>query len=75
MVEGVVVKICDSQTAQVSVVEIVKHPLYKKVVRKSKKFACQYEGIVLGCGDKVLIKESRPYSKMKKHVVVKKVIL
>ena len=73
MIEGVVVNISSIKTAMVCVTSVTKHPLYKKEIRKEKKFACQYDGIELNKGDKVLIKSCRPFSKSKKHIVVKKI--
>lgn len=73
MIEGVVVKISGSKTAQVSVVRIFQHPFYGKTIKQKKKFACQFEGIDLHAGDKVMISSCRPYSKTKKHIVVKKI--
>jgi len=72
MIEGIVLNVIDVKTAQVSIVEISRHPLYNKIVRKVKKVMCNVEGLVINKGDKVLIKPSRPYSKMKKHIVIKK---
>lgn len=73
MIEGVVVNISGIQTVIVCVTSVVEHPLYKKEIRKEKKFACQYSGIELNKGDKVLIKSCRPFSKSKKHIVVEKI--
>ena len=72
MIEGIVLNVIDGRTAEVSIVEISRHPLYNKIVRKNKKVMCNVEGVSINEGDKVFIKPSRPYSKMKKHVVVKK---
>lgn len=73
MIEGVVIKVIDSKTAKINVVEVSIHPVYGKVLRKNKKIMCQVNGLELNDGDKVLVESSRPYSKMKKHIVVKKI--
>lgn len=70
MLEGEVLKIIDKSTVSVVVIESKMHPLYKKIVRRKKKFLCQYSGVELKEKMKVMIKECRPYSKMKKHCVV-----
>ena len=72
MNEGVVVKISGKQTAQVNILEVARHYLYGKVIRRVKKVACHFKDIELNSGDKVLISGCRPYSKTKKHIVVKK---
>ena len=43
----------------------VKHPLYKKIVKRTKKFKVHDENNVAGVGDKVLIAETRHLSKDK----------
>ena len=70
MLEGEVLKIIDRSTVSVVVIESKMHPLYKKIVRRKKKFLCQYSGVELKEKMKVMIKECRHYSKMKKHCVV-----
>jgi len=72
MIEGSVVKIIDNKTVKVNVVNVVIHPVYGKVLRKTKSVMCHVENIELSNGDKVFVECSRPYSKMKKHIVVKK---
>ena len=53
------------KTIVVAVSERVKHPLYKKIVNRTKKFKAHDENNVCGIGDKVLIAETRPLSKDK----------
>ena len=48
------------------------HPLYKKRVRRSKKY-CVHSEEKLNVGDKVTIGECRPISKRKKYRVLKKI--
>ena len=53
------------KTIVVAVSERVKHPLYKKIVNRTKKFKAHDENNACGIGDKVLIQETRPLSKDK----------
>ncbi|GAB6071836.1 30S ribosomal protein S17 [Venenivibrio stagnispumantis] len=46
------------------------HPLYKKMVKKTKKFYAHDENNQAKVGDIVRIRESRPLSKLKRWVVV-----
>ena len=41
------------------------HPLYKKFIRRSKKYAAHDEGNIFKTGDIVKIRECRPISKSK----------
>lgn len=75
MEKGVIVEISGDKTAKVELVRSVKHALYRKIVKRKKKVSCHFEQLELKKGDAVLVQESRPYSKTKKYVVVKKVIL
>jgi small subunit ribosomal protein S17 len=55
-------------------VEMVKvHPKYHKRFKVSKKYPAHTETNDYAIGDKVIIEESRPYSKTVNWVVVKKV--
>ena len=62
---GIVVSDKMDKTIVVAVSERVKHPLYKKIVNRSKKFKAHDENNACGIGDKVLIAETRPLSKDK----------
>ena len=62
---GIVVSDKMDKTIVVAVSERVKHPLYKKIVNRTKKFKAHDENNVCGIGDKVLIAETRPLSKDK----------
>ncbi len=53
------------QTATVVVERRVKHPMYGKYVRRSKKFHVHDPENTLNIGDVVQIKETRPISKTK----------
>ena len=60
---GVVVSDKMDKTCVVSVVSNVKHPLYKKVVKVTKKFKAHDENNECKIGDTVEIMETRPISK------------
>lgn len=60
---GVVVSDKMDKTIVVSVVSNVKHPLYKKVVKITKKFKAHDESNECKIGDTVEIMETRPISK------------
>ena len=60
---GVVVSDKMEKTCVVSVVSNVKHPLYKKVVKVTKKFKVHDENNECKIGDTVEIMETRPISK------------
>lgn len=69
--EGVVVKSAMKDTATVSVERYVKHPKYKKFIRRSQKFLVHDVGNTAPVGSKVTIKETRPISKRKRFIIVK----
>lgn len=60
---------CD-KTISVLVERRVKHPLYRKFVTRSKKYAAHDELNRFKVGDVVSIQECRPYSKMKTWEVI-----
>ena len=59
------------QTATVQVERRIKHPLYGKFMRRSKKYHVHDEKNVLNIGDVVQIKECRPLSKTKSWILDK----
>lgn len=62
---GIVVSDKMDKTIIVAIEQRVKHPLYKKIVKRTKKFKVHDENNVAGVGDKVLIAETRHLSKDK----------
>jgi small subunit ribosomal protein S17 len=68
--DGVVVKTAMKDTATVQVERYVKHPKYKKYMRLSKKFLVHDPGNTVAVGAKVVIKETRPISKLKRFILV-----
>lgn len=59
------------KTVKVKVNFVVRHPLYQKVQIRNKIFFAHTEQD-LNVGDKVTIRESKPYSKNVKWVVIEK---
>lgn len=71
--QGTVTSLKNEKTAQVSIVRQWQHPLYKKLVKRTKKLSCHYENMTLQVGDEVAVKARRPVSKTKHFEIVKKV--
>jgi small subunit ribosomal protein S17 len=65
VLQGVVVSDKNEKTVVVQVDRRVRHPIYKKTIRRSKKYAAHDEKNQFKIGDVVQIIESRPYSKSK----------
>ena len=70
VLQGVVVSDSCDKTVIVRVERRVMHPLYKKFVSRSKKYAAHDEENRYRAGDAVRIEESRPISKRKRWVVL-----
>lgn len=68
---GVVVSDKMDKTIVVAVKDNVKHPLYKKIMKRTVKFKAHDENNECGAGDRVLIMETRPLSKDKRWRLVK----
>ena len=60
---GVVVSDKMDKTIVVAVKDSVQHPLYKKILKRTKKFKAHDENNEAGIGDRVEIKETRKISK------------
>ncbi len=67
---GVVVGTSMTDTAKVAVSRYVKHPKYKKFIKKMKNFLVHDAGNTVKVGDKVQIEECKPISKTK-HFIIK----
>ncbi len=63
---GIVTSDKMNKTRVVIVSDIVKHPVYKKYVKKVKKFKIHDENNIAHVGDKVSFIETRPLSKDKR---------
>ena len=68
--EGYVVSDKMTKTVVVEVEDRVKHPLYGKVIRTTRKLKAHDETNEVGVGDRVLIMETRPQSATKRWRVV-----
>ncbi len=70
VLQGVCVSDKMDRTVVVRVERKIMHPLYKKFVRRSKRYAAHDETNVVKMGDVVKIRECRPLSKTKHWEVV-----
>ena len=70
VLQGMVVSAACDKTVIVRVERRVMHPIYKKFVTHSKKYAAHDEHNSYRSGDIVRIEESRPISKRKCWVVI-----
>jgi small subunit ribosomal protein S17 len=68
---GIVVSSKLENTAIVLVENKFRHPMYKKIIKKGKRFKAHVSDIKVELGDTVLIEETRPISKDKYFKVVK----
>ncbi|GBC99256.1 30S ribosomal protein S17 [bacterium HR17] len=68
---GTVVSDKMDKTVVVAVDRLVRHPLYKKVIRRTSKFYAHDERNECRIGDIVEIVETRPLSKLKRWRVVR----
>ena len=67
---GIVVSDKMDKTVVVAIEEYTKHPVYCKVIKRTKKYKAHDEENVCQTGDKVRIMETRPLSKEKRWRVV-----
>src|ERR1700682_2885480 len=70
ILQGIVVSDAQDKTVVVRVERRVMHPVYKKFVSRSKKYAAHDEENRCKVGEAVQIEESRPISKRKSWVVL-----
>lgn len=70
VLQGVVVSDKMDKTVTVLVERRYMHPLYKKYVKRSDKYAAHDEANAFRVGDKVAIEECRPLSKRKAWTVI-----
>ena len=67
---GIVVSANSNKTIIVNVTRRIKHKLYKKIIRQTKKYHAHDENNDYKIGDSVSIIESKPISKLKKWKVL-----
>lgn len=70
ILQGLVVSDKADKTVSVLVERSIKHPLYKKIIRRSKKYAAHDADNKVKSGDIVRIIECVPHSKTKRWNVV-----
>lgn len=67
---GYVVSDKMDKTVVVELIDKVKHPLYGKVMTRSKRVKAHDEANACGVGDRVRIMETRPLSATKRYRIV-----
>ena len=70
ILSGIICKATNKNTVVVQVERTFKHPIYKKYIKRSKKYHAHDETDALKVGDKVMIEETRPISKLKTWKVI-----
>lgn len=70
VLQGVVVSDGGEKTIVVRVERRVMHPLYKKTIRRSKRYHAHDQDNQYKVGDTVRIRECRPISRLKRWEVV-----
>ena len=70
---GVIVSDKGEKTVIVNVERKVKHPMYGKIIRRSKKYHAHDEDNAFKAGETVRIEETRPMSKLKTWKVLDRV--
>ena len=70
ILSGIVVSSNSDKTITVGVTRRIKHKLYKKIIRQTKKYHAHDENNEFNVGDTVSIIESKPISKLKKWKVI-----
>jgi small subunit ribosomal protein S17 len=70
VLQGVVVSDKGEKTVVVLVERRVMHPIYKKFIKRTKKYMAHDETDSLKTGDSVRIRECRPISKRKRWEVL-----
>ena len=70
VLSGIVVSDKPNKTITVLVERKYQHPIFKKVIKSKKKYSDHDKDNKYKNGDKVSIRESRPYSKNKKFEVI-----
>ena len=70
ILSGIVISSDLNKTITVNVTRRIKHKLYKKIIRQTKKYHAHDENNEFNVGDTVSIIESKPISKLKKWKVI-----
>ncbi|MGC6491672.1 MAG: 30S ribosomal protein S17 [Myxococcota bacterium] len=72
VLEGRVVSNRMDKTVTVEVTRLTKHPRYRKYISRRKTYKAHDEDNACQMNDHVVIRESRPISKLKRWVVVER---
>lgn len=71
---GTVVSAKVPQTLTIAIATKLRHPLYKKVINRTKKLKVHTDGTIkVKEGDVIEVRACRPISKTKHHVITKTV--
>ena len=70
ILQGTVLSDKQDETITVLVERKFRHPVLKKVIKRSKKYSAHDADNKFNIGDKVKIIESKPISKLKRWVVI-----
>ena len=70
VIQGIVVSDKMDKTVIVEVERLVMHSLYKKFIRRSKKYSAHDENNACKVGDVVSIRECKPISKNKRWEIL-----
>ena len=71
ILNGKVVKKSGDKTVSVLVTRQTTHPIYKKIIRVSKKYLAHDADNTIAVGENVKIQETKPLSKTKSWEVIK----
>ena len=71
ILSGKVVKKSSDKTVSVLVTRQTTHPLYKKIIRVSKKYLAHDADNTIALGENVKIQETKPLSKNKSWEIIK----
>ena len=71
ILSGKVVKKSGDKTVSVLVTRQTTHPIYKKIIRVSKKYLAHDSGNTIALGENVKIQETKPLSKSKSWEIIK----
>ena len=71
ILSGKVIKISGDKTVSVLVTRQTTHPIYKKIIRVSKKYLAHDADNTIAVGENVKIQETKPLSKSKSWEIIK----
>ena len=70
---GKVVSVAMQKTVIVEIIYTKMHALYKKAIKRSRRFPAHNEQTDIAVGDRVEIKEIKPISRTKHFIVTRKI--